>query len=190
MLGPLLFMIYINDIEQHLTSKIRLFADDSAIYRNINSPNDAKSLLNDIFRLQEWAATWQMKFNIKKCKILRITRRTKNAIKFKYTMSSHHSHSTITVPPEIQRAATEILITDPPTTAFTHLEDIQSDKYLGVVLDNRLSFNNHTDDITKKATNLLNLCNRLHMCHQHTRPSSDHTWNMLPHHGTHTLRGT
>ena len=65
-LGPLLFLIYINDIEQNLTSKIRLFADDSAIYRNINSPNDAKSLQNDIFRLQEWAAKWQMKFNIKK----------------------------------------------------------------------------------------------------------------------------
>ena len=121
-LGPLLFLIYINDIEQNLTSKIRLFADDSAIHRNINSPNDAKSLQNDIFRLQEWAAKWQMKFNIKKCKILRITRRTKNAIKFKYTVSSPHSHSTTTVPPEIQRAAAEILITDPPTTAFTHLE--------------------------------------------------------------------
>ena len=49
-----------------------------------------------------------------------------------------------------RKAAAEILITDPPTTAFTHLEDIQSDKYLGVVLDNRLSFNNHTDEITKK----------------------------------------
>ena len=173
MLGPLLFLIYINDIEQNLTSKIRLFADDSAIYRNINSPNDAKSLQNDIFRLQEWAAKWQMKFNIKKCKILRITRRTKNAIKFKYTMSSPRSHSTITVPPEIQSAAAEILITDPPTTAFTHLEDIQSDKYLGVVLDNRLSFNNHTDEITKKATNLLNLCRRnLHMCHQNIKETA------------------
>ena len=172
-LGPLLFLIYINDIEQHLTSKIRLFADDSAIHRNINCPNDAKLLQNDIFRLQEWAATWQMKFNIKKCKILRITRRTKNAIKFQYTMSSPRSHSTITVPPEIQRAAADILITDPPTAAYTHLEDIQSDKYLGVVLDNRLSFNKHTDEISKKATNLLNLCRRnLHMCHENIKETA------------------
>ena len=42
-------------------------------------------------------------------------------------------------------------MTDPPTAAYTHLEDIQSDKYLGVVLDNRLSFNKHTDEISKKS---------------------------------------
>ena len=71
-LGPLLVLIYINDIEQHLTLKIRLFADDSSIYRNIICLNDAKLLQNYIFRLHEWAATLQMKFNTnsKKCKIL------------------------------------------------------------------------------------------------------------------------
>ena len=65
------------------------------------------------------------------------------------------------------------LITDPPTAAYTHLEDIQSDKYLGVVLDNRLSFNKHTDEISKKATNLLNLCRRnLHMCHENIKETA------------------
>ena len=68
-------------------------------------------------------------------------------------MPSPRSHSTIrpTVPPEIQRAAADILIlTDPPTAASTHLDEyIQSDKYLGVVLDNRLSFNKNTDQIVK-----------------------------------------
>ena len=89
-------------------------------------------------------------------------------------MSSPRSHSTITVPPEIQRAAADILITYPPTTAFTHLEDIQSDKYLGVVLDNRLSFNKHTDEIAKK-TNYLNLCrSNLHMCHQNVTSDLTH----------------
>ena len=72
-----------------------------------------------------------------------------------------------------RKAAAEILLTDPPTTAFTHLEDIQSDTYLGDVLDNRLSFNNHTDEITKKATSLLNLCRRnLHMCHQNIKETA------------------
>ena len=99
----------------------------------------------------------------------------KNVIKFQYTMSSPPSHSTITVPPEIQRAAAGILITDPPTAAYTHIEDIQSDKYLGAVLDNRLSFNKHTDEISmeKKATNLLNLCRRnIHMCHENIKETA------------------
>ena len=56
---------------------------------------------------------------------------------------------------------------------YTHLEDIQSDKYLGVVLDNRISFNKHTDEISKKATNLLNLCRRnLHMCHENIKETA------------------
>ena len=115
-----------------------------------------------------------------------------------YTMSSPRSHSTITVPPEIQRAAAGILITDPPTAAYTHLEDIQSDKYLGVLFltIGFHSINTQMKYLKQKATNLLHLCRRnLHMCQetskkQHTRPSSDPTWNMLPYHGTPTLRGT
>ena len=88
-------------------------------------------------------------------------------------MSSPRSHSTITVPPEIQRAAADMLITDPPTPAFTHLEDVQSDKYIGVVLDNRLSFNKHTNEIAIKKTNLLNFYRRnLRMCHQNIKETA------------------
>jgi hypothetical protein len=61
--------------------------------------------------------------------------------------------------------AKEILKVNPPTQSFTPLQDITSDRYLGVILDNKLSFNEHVDAITKKATNLLNLCRRnLSMC--------------------------
>ena len=67
-LGPLLFLTYINDIENGLDSTIRLFADDSAIYRQINTIQDAILLQRDLFKLQEWANTWQMSFNVKKCK--------------------------------------------------------------------------------------------------------------------------
>ena len=54
-LGPLLFLLYINDIENNLTSKIRLFADDSALYRKIDTLADSHSLQQDILRLQDWA---------------------------------------------------------------------------------------------------------------------------------------
>ena len=75
-LGPHLFLIYINDIENNLTSKIRLFADDGALYRKIDTLANSHSLQQDILRLQDWADKWQMKFNIKKCKLPRITKRS------------------------------------------------------------------------------------------------------------------
>ena len=57
-LGPLLFLIYINDIESQITSSIYLFVDDSALYRPIYSESDSISLQEDIFKLQKWASTW------------------------------------------------------------------------------------------------------------------------------------
>ena len=85
-LGPLLFLIYINDIESQITSSINLFADDSALYRPIYSESDSLSLQEDIFKLQKWANTWQMAFNVNKCKLLRITYRKSSVIKYVYNM--------------------------------------------------------------------------------------------------------
>ena len=65
-LAPLLFLLYINDIEHKLASKIRLFADDSALYRKIDAIADEHLLQEDILRLQHWAKKWQMTFHIKK----------------------------------------------------------------------------------------------------------------------------
>ena len=85
-LGPLLFLIYINDIESQITSSIHLFADDSAPYRPVYSESDSLSLQEDIFKLQKWANTWQMAFNVNKCKLLRITYHKSSAIKYVYNM--------------------------------------------------------------------------------------------------------
>jgi hypothetical protein len=72
-LGPALFLLYINDINQHLTSKLRLFADDSIIYKEITNPSDHTILQNDLATLATWADTWMMKFNINKCAAMSIT---------------------------------------------------------------------------------------------------------------------
>ena len=67
-LGPLLFLIYINDIDDNLDSSLVKFADDTKIYRRINSNQDAQKLQDDINTMQSWSERWQMKFNPEKCK--------------------------------------------------------------------------------------------------------------------------
>ena len=57
-LGPLLFLIYINDLLDEITSKGKLFADDSKLFRKINSWDDCVALQSDLLKLQEWSSTW------------------------------------------------------------------------------------------------------------------------------------
>ena len=63
-LGPILFLLYINDINENIQSSIRLFADDSIIYRKINSNIDHQILQTDLIQLEKWSDKWQMQFNI------------------------------------------------------------------------------------------------------------------------------
>ena len=66
-LGPTLFLIYINDIADNITSNIRLFADDCVLYRTINSTSYNITLQEDLNKLVHWSNIWQMDFNVKKC---------------------------------------------------------------------------------------------------------------------------
>jgi hypothetical protein len=72
-LGPVLFLLYINDISQQLQSQIRLFADDSIVYKEINTPADHEILQNDLDTLSSWADDWLMRFNVPKCAVMSIT---------------------------------------------------------------------------------------------------------------------
>ena len=76
-LGPLLFILFINDIGENTSSTIRLFADDCVIYRNIKSQSDAATLQKDLNTLVSWAKNWQMSFNVKECTLLCVTRKRK-----------------------------------------------------------------------------------------------------------------
>ena len=73
-LGPLLFICYINDLPNNISSTIRLYADDALLYRIIHNEKDTYALQND---LTSWAAKWQMTFNPKKTEFLRITNKIK-----------------------------------------------------------------------------------------------------------------
>ena len=69
-LGPVLFLIYINDITLNIDSFIKLFADDAKIYRKINSPEDARLLQKDLQTLEDWSRRWLLKFNESKCSVV------------------------------------------------------------------------------------------------------------------------
>ena len=71
-LGPILFLLYINDIPSIVDSHLLLFADDIKFYRRIQSENDIIQLQKDINDLLNWFNTWLLNFNIPKCKVLRI----------------------------------------------------------------------------------------------------------------------
>ena len=73
-LGPILFLIFINDLADNIRSSVPLFADDCVLYRNIHSIQDCFILQEDLTSLGQWEADWQMKFNVDKCHTMRVTR--------------------------------------------------------------------------------------------------------------------
>ena len=86
-LGPVLFLIFINDLPENIRSSVRLFADDCVLYRNIESHTDCQILQDDLNSLAQWEADWQMKFNIAKCHSMRVTRHPPDKHKqFEYTL--------------------------------------------------------------------------------------------------------
>ena len=83
-LGPTLFLVYVNDLLDGLRSKGKLFADDVKIYRRMMSPGDRDQLQDDLQKLDEWSSKWKLKFNRDKCNVMHIGR--KNPC-YNYTMS-------------------------------------------------------------------------------------------------------
>lgn len=65
-LGLLLFLVYINDVAENITSFMRLFAENCVVYREIRSEEDNYALQRDLFRIHRWCQEWNMKLNLKK----------------------------------------------------------------------------------------------------------------------------
>ena len=128
-LGPVLFLIYINDLPDSIScpTSIRLFADDALVYRPIHSVKDQLILQQHISQIVEWSKTWQLKFNISKCSVSSI-----KPVKFKFA----YSHDNV----EFCR--------------------VGSFKYLGVMISDDLSFEDHIKAVTAKGSSILYLLMR------------------------------
>ncbi|XP_076068436.1 uncharacterized protein LOC143040877 [Oratosquilla oratoria] len=73
-LGPVLFLVYVNDILDNLRSNGKLFADDAKIYRKIRTSDDAIILQGDLEKLEEWSLKWLLSFNERKCGVMHVGR--------------------------------------------------------------------------------------------------------------------
>ena len=69
-LGPILFAIYINDLPEVVKCGTYLFADDTKIFRQITTKEDALQLQSDINSLEQWSQKWLLTFHPKKCHVL------------------------------------------------------------------------------------------------------------------------
>ena len=79
-LGPLLFLIFINDIGVGLNSLFSIFADDSKIFHQANTVDDAELIQEDLNTLQAWCIKWKMDFNIAKCHVLHFGKKNSSYI--------------------------------------------------------------------------------------------------------------
>ena len=131
MLGPLLFLIFINDLPQQVSpgTRVRLFADDCLVYRNVSTVEDQLCLQRDLTALDNWAKRWGMRFNPAKCNIMRISR-SKQVITKLYELCG------------------------------VILEEVVTAKYLGVTISNNLEWSKHIAIVTKKASNTLSFLRR------------------------------
>ena len=86
-LGPLFFLLFINDMPNVSESTTALFADDAKCFKSINSIDNCICLQNDINRFHDWSVAWNMTFNASKCKVLTISRKHQ-PIMYDYKMNN------------------------------------------------------------------------------------------------------
>jgi len=72
-LGPLLFLCFVNNIPEYVSSQIRLYADDILLYKVIDTKDDCINLQEDLDNLQQWEDTWKLHFNPPKCQFIRFS---------------------------------------------------------------------------------------------------------------------
>ena len=124
-LGPLLFVIYINDLLDNVKSNGLLFADDTKIFRSITCKEDALSLQADIHTMENWSDNWLLNFHSGKCHVLTLGKLENIRIAYRYIIQGQE------------------------------IEHVFSEKDLGVYIDSELTFDEHVTNKVRIANALL-----------------------------------
>ena len=131
-LGPLLFVMFINDLPKTVQCGIKLFADGTKVYVRSDIPGNPDCLQNDITRLQDWSDKWLLSFHPDKCKVMHI---------------GNH-------PP-----ATNYTMRQSDNTTLD-IRDEMTEKDMGVAIDNHLNFKLHISQTVSQANRLLGMIRR------------------------------
>ena len=131
-LGPLLFVLFINDLPEGLSegTQLALYADDTKIWRTIKTTDDSYILQRDIDYLNDWASRNKMNFHPNKCKVLPITHSASSISSFVYVLGN--------IP----------------------LEKVDTEKDLGVDVNSRLNWNSQCIRLCAKANQQLAIIRR------------------------------
>jgi endonuclease/exonuclease/phosphatase family metal-dependent hydrolase len=130
-LGPLLFLIYINDLGDQCESPLRLFADDALLYHKHTTKEDELQIQNDIKQLEKWSQKWLLNFNVAKCAHLEV-RSSKESTCDAFSLQLQDK--------EITKA--------------------DSIKYLGLTIGSNLSWSTHIHNICTTANQKLGILKR------------------------------
>ena len=131
-LGPILFVVFINDLPDVVKNVVRIFADDTKLYGPVSTEEGRTVLQEDTDKLSDWSDTWLLKFNTSKCSVMHLGRTNP---KHTYNMRDNDG-------------------------MYQKLEETEVEKDLGVYVDNKLSFHQHVNTAVNKATRILGVIKR------------------------------
>jgi len=129
-LGPLLFLLYVNDIPSHMRCSIKMFADDTKIWKVMFDESDSHDLQEDLVRLQEWNKKWLLQFNLDKCNVMHIG----HCMATQYVMEQDGQS--------------------------WNLSEVTEEKDLGVIVSSNLKVSRQCSEAVRKASNVLRLIKR------------------------------
>jgi hypothetical protein len=132
-LGPVLFVIFINDLPDVVKNLCSIYADDTKLYGSADTQTGIQALQEDIDNLVDWADKWQLKFNADKCSTLHLGNRNLN---WDYQMRKHGSKDRVV------------------------LKGSDAERDLGVMVDSELKFSKHVETQVNKANRILGLIRR------------------------------
>lgn len=134
-LGPVLFICYVNDMPETVKSMIYMYADDTKIGREVSCERDGQALQTDLDSLVQWAHTWQLCFNVDKCKIMHLGSKNSG---LDYTMKHYEKGK-------------EVLMT---------LQTTKEEKDLGIWITDTLKASKNVAQAVSKANRILGLIKR------------------------------